>query len=204
MLSSKSKKGRKLAERGNTVLSHDAVKLLKTQDAGYLQTMIQKTRRARERLEQEYLLGEEGGVEVLGGWGDGKNVEHIIFVGDEEEQKNYTPRTCTQAQSRQTDMLGAEYEELENEKALDLKESIPNSRRNLQKEEEAKQQNQRLRKSHRKQQDARRSKLAALKTREKDMMDAELELELQRAKMSNNIGGVNKDGVKWKVRERRK
>lgn len=35
-------------------------------------------------------------------------------------------------------------------------------------------------------------------------MVAERELELQRAKLSNSIGGVTKAGFKWKVRERKK
>jgi U3 small nucleolar RNA-associated protein 11 len=35
-------------------------------------------------------------------------------------------------------------------------------------------------------------------------MIAEEELEKQRAKMSNTVGGTNKDGVKFKIRERKK
>lgn len=51
---------------------------------------------------------------------------------------------------------------------------------------------------------ARLRKLAALKVREKDMVDAEHDLGLQRAKMSNCVGGMNKDGTKWKMRERKR
>lgn len=75
--------GQKVADRGNPVLSHDAVKLLKTQDAGYLKTMAQATRKKRERLEEEILVQE--GVKGLEGQ-DGRR--HLIFVENKEEQKN--------------------------------------------------------------------------------------------------------------------
>lgn len=76
-------KGQKVADRGNPVLSHDAVRLLKTQDAGYLKTMAQATRKKRERLEEEILVQE--GVEGLEGQ-DGRR--HVVFVESREEQKN--------------------------------------------------------------------------------------------------------------------
>lgn len=76
-------KGQKVADRGNPVLSHDAVKLLKTQDAGYLKTMAQATRKKRERLEEEILVQEGiGGLEGQ----DGRT--HVLFVESREEQKN--------------------------------------------------------------------------------------------------------------------
>lgn len=76
-------KGQKVANRGNPVLSHDAVKLLKTQDAGYLKTMAQATRKKRERLEEEILAQE--GVKGLGRQ-DGRR--KVVFVESREEQKN--------------------------------------------------------------------------------------------------------------------
>lgn len=76
-------KGQKVADRGNPVLSHDAVKLLKTQDAGYLRTMAQATRKKRERLEEEVLIQE--GIKGLERK-DGRR--HLVFVESREEQKN--------------------------------------------------------------------------------------------------------------------
>lgn len=76
-------KGQKVADRGNPVLSHDAVKLLKTQDAGYLKTMVQETRKKRERLEEEILVQE--GVKGLKRQ-DGRR--HLIFVESKDEQRN--------------------------------------------------------------------------------------------------------------------
>lgn len=209
MLSSRSKDGKKIVDRGNPVLSQDAVKLLKTQDSGYLRTMIQKTRRALERLEQEFVLREGDEAEVLGqkdGQGEG---QHIVFADNREEQKQYTPGQGVDARSRreepgQNSLVEGEVED-ENADASELP-SVPSnqrSRRMMEKEAAALKDEKLLRKQHRKEQDARRSKLAALKAREKDLVDAENELELQRAKMSNTVGGTTKAGVKWKVRERK-
>ena len=46
--------------------------------------------------------------------------------------------------------------------------------------------------------------LEAIKRRERELVTAEQELDLQRAKMSNSIGGLNKKGVKFKIRERKR
>ncbi|KAL9640333.1 MAG: hypothetical protein Q9164_000336 [Protoblastenia rupestris] len=203
MLSNKSKQGRKIADRGNPVLSHAAVKLLKTQDAGYLQTMIQKTRRAIERFEGEFVLGEEyggGEVDVLGReMGRG---EKIVFVDNQEEQQGWTAEV--QFGRGSGNLLGgtvAEDQDLEiNERPI----QHSKARRKLAKEEQAHKEETLVRRKHKNEQNARRTKLAALKLREKDLRDAENELELQRAKMSNTVGGINKAGVKWKVRERKR
>lgn len=202
MLSSKSKGGRKVQDRGNPVLSHDAVKLLKTQDSGYLQTMLQKTRLARERLEEEFVLkknqaGEVAEVDVLG-TGEGKG-QKIVYVEDEDAQKSWNDAP--------KDIQIPPSEDHENEDDMAMNEPSPApplSRKKLAKEDEARKKMALLRKKHRREQDARRTKLAALKVREKDLRDAEHELELQRAKMNNNVGGVTKAGVKWKVRERKR
>ena len=203
MLSSKSRKGRKLADRGNPSLSHDAVKLLKTQDAGYLQTMIQKTRRAIRKLEQEFVLRAGEGVDVLGGREQSGRGQHLIFVDDEEEQMQYGPKGRARAipYQEKAPRLGGDEDEEEIEG--DGKTTPPKSRQRLAKEALAAKEEKALQRSHRKEQNARKSKLAALKTREKDLRDAENELELQQAKMSNSVGGVTKTGVKWKVRERK-
>lgn len=210
MLSSKSKQGRKIAERGNPVLSQDAVKLLKTQDSGYLRIMLQKTRRALEKLEQGFVLREGQGVEVLGDSEDRKEGQRVVFVNSREEQKQYTPgqrlalRPSNSSEgpenlSRQ-DAADEAYGDSETVSTTEA----PKLRRALEREELAQKEEKLLRKQHKKDQDSRRAKLAALKAREKDLIGAENELELQRAKMSNSVGGVTKAGVKWKVRERKK
>lgn len=208
MLSSKSKQGRKLADRGNPVLSQEAVKLLKTQDSGYLRTMLQKTRRALEKREQEFILHEEQGAELLASSIDLGPGQHIVFVGSREEQKqrllrkaNSNPNDVGQSLKDHSEMDGLDPAEQNLARSTPRK---PKSRRALEREELAKKEETILRKKHKKEQEARRSKLAALKAREKDLMDAENELELQRAKMSNSVGGLTKAGLKWKIRERKK
>ena len=185
------------------MLSHDAVKLLKTQDSGYLQTMIQKTRKAREKLEGEFVLthGRQEGsaeVDVLGGK-SGKG-EKVVFVENEGEQRGLYDGNADGGPTS----LGDEEKEKESISGDELLSIVPKSRKLIQREEALRKEAALLRKQHRKEQNARRSKLEALKVREKDLRDAENELELQRAKMSNTIGGSNKNGVKWKPRERKK
>ena len=211
MLSSKSNQGRKITDRGNPVLSHEAVRLLKTQDAGYLRTVIQQTKRAIEKLEQEFVLRAGQGPEILGDSKDNSQGQHLIFVDTEEEQKHYEPqRPAILPSTRKAtlDQRGVQYPHLETEEhgttSPTNKQKVPKSKRALQREEEALEQEKILRKKHEKEQNTRRAKLAALKVREKDLVDAERELDLQRAKMSNSIGGVTKAGVKWRLRERKK
>ena len=209
-------RGQKLAARGNPVLSQDAVKLLKTQDAGYLKTMAQKTRRAREKLEHEFVLREGKGAEVFGDEESQDEQQHIVFTGSRDEQKQFDPedyfgtnmaglnRRFNRPKLRPNDLL--EGEEEKHEVALLSEQQRDNwkARRLAEREALALKEARILRKHHKREQEARRSQLKVLKMRQKDLVGAEQELELQRAKMSNNVGGWTKAGVKWKVRERKR
>jgi len=200
-------KGQKLAGRGNEVLSQEAVQLLKTQDAGYLRTIAQQTRRTREKLEKGYVLGEGKGVEVRGGGSKGKG-EHVVFMRDKEEQKGFDPGPLSKASqtghgalvdTEDVDDAGTDDEEVVETTAPAAK-----SRRVREAEGAALRQARVLRKQRKREQEAQLSRLKALKAREKEVLAAEQELGLQRAKMSNSIGGVNKAGVKFKIRERKR
>lgn len=164
--SGKSKNGTRLADRGTPVLSHAAVKLFKTQDQRYLQAMIQQTRKTRERLEREIIVGDGKGdsnglgIQLLGSMDGSQTGKHTIFINDEDHA-----RLDVLANGLNTQSSGSRLK---------------------------------------KEQTSQRKRLAALKVREKDMMDAEHRLELQRARMGNSVGGVNKAGTKWKVRERKR
>ena len=48
------------------------------------------------------------------------------------------------------------------------------------------------------------SRLKALGVKEKTLVTAERELDHQRARMSNSVGGVNRAGIRWKIRERKR
>ena len=190
------------------MLSQEAVKLLKTQDSGYLRTMLQKTRRALEKREQEVITREGEGAELVGSSINSAQGQHVVFVGSREEQKQRlrgkaiaNPNDVEQGLDGHLEIDGLDTADQSLASSTARKSK---SRRALEREELAKKEETILRKKHKQEQEARRSKLAALKAREKDLMGAENELELQRAKMSNSVGGVTKAGLKWKIRERKK
>lgn len=222
-------KGQKVADRGNPVLSHDAVKLLKTQDAGYLKTVAQATRKKRERLEEDIMVQE--GVNGLGGQ-DGRR--HVIFVESKEEQKNVIARLkglkaddnngrfFVPSSPRPTRasphlnphevLCGVRHPLRADEIHITGSENEERPQPNRQSNKTGSQKEdlstlkteRRLGKLRKRAQEGRLSRLKLLKTREKELLVAERELELQRAKLSNSIGGSSKAGFKWKVRERKK
>ncbi|KAL8871129.1 MAG: hypothetical protein Q9198_007480 [Flavoplaca austrocitrina] len=210
MLSSTTDKhGRKIQDRGNVSLSQDAVKLLKTQDAGYLRTVIQQTRKTREKLEQEYQLMNGGNVKILGG-GDGmRRGNHVVFAEDPEEQRSLgAVHGQWRAISSGKDDKEQSVPENLNRDGRDSSDTVsPDPRQLLLKEAQALQalKQERVARKHRKRDhETRQSRLSALKNREKELIATEAQLEHQRARMSRSIGGINKAGIKWKVRERKR
>lgn len=191
-MSSRTVDGVKVGERGNKALGQEVVMLLKSQDAGYLRTVLQKTRVERKKLESSLIINtdlEEGGSTVLGK--RGKKGEKKIFVESVEEQKEF-------AKSRRKDDVDTDDEEdSENciPKGDDFEEFSDEESGSEASEEET------ATPSHRKSQ---LNMLEALRKREEELVIATRELELQRAKMSNSIGGTNKNGVKFKIRERKR
>ena len=216
MMSSRTRNGgQKTADRGNKALSQEAVKLLKTQDAGYLRTMAQKTRKERERLEKDYLLGEGKGVRVLGQNAEDVGGEHVIFVESREEQEGFNPEewfeTSEKGLSRAynrprmsevNESLDKGDEDGRDTSKAEVAKLKP--KRILEAELQVRKDEKALRRLHQRTEDARRHRLEATKARERDLIAAERELDLQRAKMNNSIGGVNRNGVKWKVKERKR
>jgi U3 small nucleolar RNA-associated protein 11 len=188
MMSTRAKDGTKIGDRGNKALPISVVKLLKTQDVGYIRTMLQKTRKERERLEESIVLEKGGGVKALKGADVGGR--KIVFVESEEALEAMRPEINEEGEDWESDD-DEEDADKEGQKTL-----VPFT--DAQKEERA------IKKKRLKSQDARRNLLEAMKQRENDLVLAEQELELQRATMSNSIGGINKNGVKWKVRERKR
>jgi U3 small nucleolar RNA-associated protein 11 len=149
MMSSKTLKGVKVGDRGNKALSHDVVMLLKTQDAGYLRTVLQKTKLERQKAENAFALTNT--VESTA-------KPRKIFVDSIEEQAQFVDEDDAQD----------EWDDSESDDK------------------------------------PRPETLRALKKREQELATALLELDLQKARMSNSIGGVNKNGVKYKVRSRKR
>ena len=147
-------------DRGNAVLSQDAVRLFKTQDLGYVRTMRNKTQKEVDDLERR----------VTGIRGHGKKV---VFVEDEGEQDE-------RMGDIDTDEDEDKKEDEDSEVALEAK---------------------KLRKLQEKEAEKLESKLTVARERLKALTEAEVALDLQRAKMAKSptVGGVNKNGVKFKV-----
>ncbi|KAL8795863.1 MAG: hypothetical protein Q9195_001743 [Heterodermia aff. obscurata] len=199
-------RGQKLADRGNKTLSQDAVKLLKTQDAGYLKTLGQQTKKAREKLERAFVLTEGKGVVVRGQVSREGRAERIVFVDNHEEQGQWSPARLKSQDIPFNESDGlADLEEMEEkDKAKKLLNGPPKSQRVIEAENEALRSARILRKKRKRDEETQSSRLKALKSREKDLLIAERELDLQRAKMSGSVGGINKAGVKWRIRERKR
>ena len=201
-------RGQKLAGRGNEALSQDAVKLLKTQDAGYLKTLAQQTKKAKEKLERAFVLIEGKGVTVRGQDPREGGAKRIIFVKNHEDQSHWGPERLKKQDmpSNETDGLAEleEVEDKEKDEAKKLFSGQPTSQRGIDAETEALRSSRILRKKRKRDEETRSSRLKALKAREKDLLTAERELDLQRAKMSGNVSGINKAGVKWRIRERKR
>ena len=181
MMSAQSQGGVKVAKRGvenagggGRVLRPAVVKLMKTQDVGYLRTVLQQTKRERERVEREVVGGNVGVKTDVPSSREGR----VVFA---EESENHIGPDIPNQNTQMDGWLSEEDENSANEEDLTPEEQ---------------------RKRHT--QAVRRRKLDALKEREHDLATALDEVETQRARMNGSIGGVNKKGVKFKVRQRKR
>jgi len=186
MVSSRARDGNKIGDRGNEALPQSVVQLLKTQDAGYIRTTLQKTRKERQRLEQEIQIAEGRTVLALKGGKAGGTL--VTFVDSRHEQEAY----LQEAEAEDDEDDDAEEDEGSDE------DTIPVALTEAQREE------RRIKKKRIRGREVRRNLLEVVKERENELVLAEQELEVQRAKMSNSVGGVNKNGVKFKIRERKR
>lgn len=225
MLSDKNAQQGKHGAREGTSLSHDTVKLLKTQDAGYLRTVGERIRREMERLEKEVQL-QDGMEKVLGSagnsnkrpssededededdegglFGTGNKRRKLLFADSREDQKELGRKLDDEDDEDEDE---EEEEEEDNETfgtQLQTLQKQP-TKKELEAQRKARAQARASRKLKRRAAEGRRNKLAALRKQYAEITTAERELELQRAKMSNSVGGVNKKGVKFKIRERKR
>lgn len=213
MMSSKvDKQGKKMADRGNEPLSAEVVKLLKTQDAGYIRTMLQMAHKEREELEQRLILEEQGDARALKELDAAERRKHRVFVDNKEEQQEFDPETWfgngdelpgrsvvssdPQLSPSDDDDDDDEYRKPTQPKTL--------TKKQMEKQQLAKVEARKFRKDRERAQSRTASKLEAMRKREQALAAAEDELDAQRAKMNNTVGGVNKNGVKFKIRERKR
>ncbi|GAB7353928.1 hypothetical protein MBLNU459_g4536t1 [Dothideomycetes sp. NU459] len=180
MMSSTTKNGVRQTERGKEngtggAMSMDVVKLLKTQDVGYLQTILQQTKHEKERVERDVILA-----------GAGKK-------SSKRKEFNDDGMEILPPQEEMPDMDDLDFSDED-----DVSETESEDEQGLSKEEIQ------LRRRKKRAQEVLRNRLDALTGREKDLTTALSALQDQRAKMNNTVGGVNKNGVKFKVRERKR
>lgn len=202
MMSDKSKRQGRHGARGSEAaadLSHEAIKLLKTQDAGYLRVVGEKVRRQLEGVEQEARL-QDG----MSGVFEGSKGRKIVFADSLEEQKRLrAERGEKEEEEEEDDEEGVEEGEPsfgETQKQAQAQKS----KKQIEAEERAKKEMLAARRLKKRAGEVRRKKVEALRIQHKELVAAEQELDRQRAKMENSVGGVNKYGIKWKIRERKK
>ncbi|KAK5132165.1 hypothetical protein LTR08_000322 [Meristemomyces frigidus] len=195
MMSSTTKGGVKRSRRGEgnggggeEELGHAVVRLMKTQDEGYLRTMLQSTRRMRERVGEEVVVGEMG----VAGEGPAGGKRRVVFDEDGVAQPARQNNTNTNNDDDDDD---ADDDEMiwSDEEADSAPPGPPLSKPALA---------------------ARRRTRTALATKQRHhatLRDREAQLGLalrrvshQRGRMSNIAGGVNKSGVQFKQRERKR
>lgn len=175
----KNRTGTVNGDRGNEALSQEAVRLFKTQDLGYVRTMRNKAKKDVEALEQR----------AAGIKGSGKK---IVFVDDEETQKRLA--ASGKGKDKDTERYGDVFDgfDSEEEEKVAPDENI-----------EAKN----FRKMQAREADKLDRELSQAKERLKVLTETEMALDVQRARMAKDpfVGGsrVNKNGVKFKVKQRR-
>ncbi|KAM0706296.1 hypothetical protein Q7P35_005622 [Cladosporium inversicolor] len=208
MMNSTTKNGIKVAKRGadnagggGKSLNMDVVKLMKTQDVAYLRTVLQSTKKEIARLEQEVVAGDKGvNVDAV------SSAKRKTVFAEEGESE---PEMMSEDDDMDdfNDIVGFEgFEGLGAMEGLDGSDddmsdapAEKTDSKPLTKEEKAA---RTLAKRKRHFMETRRNKLDALKDREENIATALRELEDQRVQMNGKAGGVNKNGTKFKVRQR--
>ncbi|OGM50087.1 U3 small nucleolar RNA-associated protein Utp11 [Aspergillus bombycis] len=221
MMSSHSQKAGKhgTASRDSAAgLSHDAIKLLKTQDAGYLRTTGERIRRQMDKLEQEIQL-QDGMVQSLVGKRPKKKKAPVRDEGDDEldfdfdeeseEEEEAGPKKTVFADDK-LEQRALKMKRVQEEGADEEREASfgdlqrKKTARELEADRLALQEARRARKIKQRAHVAKQNKLAALQKQHNDITAAERQLDWQRGRMDNAVGGTNKNGIKWKIRERKK
>lgn len=215
--SSVDKRGLKVADRGNEALSTDVVKLLKTQDAAYIRTVLQQVRRERARLEEKLVLEEAGEVKTVRDGEESRQGVHRVFVGDEGEQEEFDadawfgqgksmPTASTPEVPREWESESDNDDDAseEDEDAAPRPQKRTPSAKKIKEAEDKAKALKKFEKTRSRAQSRTAFRLQMVRKKERELVAAEEELEKQRAKMNSSVGGVNKNGVKFKIRERKR
>ncbi|KAK5078299.1 hypothetical protein LTR64_003292 [Lithohypha guttulata] len=207
---SKDKKQGKHGRRGEEEnrLGVEKVRLLKGQDAGYLRVVAGRTRREVERVREETILSKRG---------IGKGSGKVVF-GEDGEPERKRRRVLRDTDEDTDDNLNSNQDNKNDPNTHEAiittsTQTLTNptkamskilSTKQAQKQQDKLSQLKADRKRRKRLQDLRAAKLEVLKKRQKEILAAADQLDLQRAKMAGVVGGVNRDGVRFKVRERKR
>ncbi|KAM0808304.1 putative Small-subunit processome [Seiridium cardinale] len=182
-------------DRGNRALSVDEVRLLKTQDMGYLRT-VRNTSAKEVKMLEERVIG-------LGGSLEAKVVDDADMSDEDDDWLDEGPAKKKPKKIVFTDGLEEREERLADEAADEEEEDEEEADQKIEGKADAgksraEQRERLLLKLQR--------RLATARKRLKAVSTAENELEMQRAKMAKTqtVGGVTKSGKKFKVRERKR
>lgn len=210
MMNSSTKGGVKVAKRGadnsgggGKSLSMDVVKLMKTQDVAYLRTVLQSTKKEIARLEQEVVAAQNGvKVDATGGkrkiMFDDEGAELDVPDEDMGDFNDLDDFAGFDGLDGLGDLDGLDGMDAEMPDASEEKEEAK-PKKPLTKEERAE---RAVAKRKRHFMESRQNKLEGLRDRAEDLATALQELEDQRVQMNGKAGGVNKNGTKYKVRQR--
>ncbi|PLN80651.1 U3 small nucleolar RNA-associated protein 11 [Aspergillus taichungensis] len=202
-------------------LSHDAIKLYKTQDAGYLRTVGERVRRQMERLEEEVRLqgsfgeklGEDQSEDEEEEGGDESDFDDFDFDDAPSKKKRslqqqkkvvYADDRKEQKSLRKKRLRDEDAQEEDDDEVMGEETPKKKSQKQLLAERQALVDKRRARKLKKRAAEARQTKLAGLRKQYADITAAERALDWQRGRMDNVVGGTNKNGIKWKIRERKK
>lgn len=188
MMSNTTKNGVKVSKRGEEnsggggrSLNEDVVKLMKTQDVAYLRTVLQRAKKEVDVVEKEVVAAERGVDVGLAKPADGK----VVFGEDGEDVVAYPSPPVDDMgdlEGLDGDMSDASEEE-------ERTQPVDKSKRAAAK-----------RKRHALQ--VKQKQLESLRERVEDLSTALREVEDQKSRMGGRSGGVNKNGIKFKARQR--
>jgi U3 small nucleolar RNA-associated protein 11 len=172
--------------------------------------MLQVARRERQKLEERLILEEQGEVRALRDGEDGRTGKHRVFVENEEEQEEFDADTWfgegkSLPTASRPELPVEEWKDSSEDDELDeqpQKKTV--SAKKLKEQEEAAKKLKKFEKTRSRAQSRTAFRLEMVKKKERELVAAEEELEKQRAKMNSSVGGVNKNGVKFKLRERKR
>ncbi|KAF8458041.1 small-subunit processome [Terfezia claveryi] len=192
--SQRTSKGIHIVDRGNRALDNDTVKLLKTQDVGYLRVKSAIEKKAIERLEVEAALLNLDGVST-----SGKKRKHTVFVESREEAKEFDPVKHFDTVPELVNRAGNRLRK-EQLAEIELKKQVPGENQQV---------NGKQKRLHKLQERKRRAKaregklneLVQRMKRSEELEKAERELVLQRERFGKGVG-LGKPGKFSKERKK--